>query len=1075
MTPMGTLFRPSRVLLAALLAITCLLLGCRARGSAAPRAVNGVIDLHGWSFDTRGPLDLDGGWDVHWQRLLEPAELAHGGALPASTAVDVPGVFEALPQDGATPADRQFETLRLRVHGVEGGPQLALRIAGVASAYRLWANGKLVVVRGTVGATESSTVPFEMPCVVPVAAEAGDLDLVMQVANFHMADGGVYEPIALGPEVSLIRRQSLLEALDLGLLGALTVIGLYHVALFLIRRQERGALLIAAICICWAARIPFAGLSGRVWSPLAPLVSWRVGVVVSNVGYVLGIVPIMLMLAWAHPLRHTRIVAAVSSAIALCGSLLIASLPARLADTVGNAFVPFTGLLAGYGVLAALWYARTDRRPGALPMALGFLVLGGVGANDMLGAVGLVRTVNLTPIGVLVFVLLQATVVARRLYAAFASEKALTLQLEQTNRELEHKDRMKDDFLAVTSHELKTPLHGMIGIADSLMAGAGGALPSSARNDLSLIADSGRRLTGLVDDILDYSRLKHSDVRLVRTAIDVRAIAQTVLDVLGPLARRKGLALRNDVSPALPAIEADEARVYQILYNLVGNAIKYSPAGAIRVEAEIAGELVTVSVVDAGVGIAAEKLATVFDAYAQVDPSVGPAGGVGLGLAICRKLVELHGGVMSVVSEVGSGSRFSFGIPAAREAPARASSAAQLTSASGRRTVNDAPSLPATRSAEKPAAKGDRAVVRVLVVDDEPVNLHVVTNHLALEGWSVETASSGEEALAAVDGATPPDVVLLDVMMPGLNGFDVCRAIREKRSASALPIVLLTSLNRREDVMHGFEVGANDYLMKPFHADELVARVRSLVLVRQSFATMEENLRLARQVADGKMSEARAKLEVDRATIEMLRYQLNPHFLLNALAAIRGAITESPDTARLAVSDLSDFCRLTLRRAAVELVTIDEELEMIRAFLGVHKTRWGDYLQVSTSVEESILRSHIPAWLLQPIVENALKHGTRTSPDALEVRVAGRRLDATTLALTVSNTGRFVADADLSEGIGMENLRRRLARWYPGGHSLRVITEGGWVHIELTLSERTLAAKEEQLASSGERSAEVRA
>jgi DNA-binding response OmpR family regulator/two-component sensor histidine kinase len=641
---------------------------------------------------------------------------------------------------------------------------------------------------------------------------------------------------------------------------------------------------------------------------------------------------------------------------------------------------------------------------------------------------------------------------------------------------------MKDDFLAVTSHELKTPLHGMVGIADSLMAGAGGALPASARTNLTLIADSGRRLTGLVDDILDYSRLKHSDVRLVRTPLDVRAITQTVLDVLEPLARRKGLALRNAVSAALPAIEADEARVYQVLYNLVGNAIKFTPEGAIRVEAEKAGELVTVSVVDGGIGIAAEKLATVFDAYAQVTPSSGPAGGVGLGLAICRKLVELHGGAMSVASEVGVGSRFSFGIPASKETPSRASapvssvssvspvSPARVASASGR-AVTEAPPPSVAGPPAAAAARRDGDGVRVLVVDDEPVNLQVVANHLALEGWSVETASCGEEALAAVDTALP-DVVLLDVMMPGMNGFEVCRTIREKRSASALPIVLLTSLNRREDVMHGFEVGANDYLMKPFHADELVARVRSLVLVRQSFATMEENLRLARQVADGKLSEARAKLEVDRATIEMLRYQLNPHFLLNALAAIRGAITESPETARRAVSDLSDFCRLTLRRASVEIVTVDEELEMVRAFLGVHKTRWGDYLRVSTSFDESILHSHIPAWLLQPIVENALKHGTRTSPDALEVRVVGRRRDATTLVMTVSNTGRFVAAAgeERAQGIGMANLRQRLAKWYPDGHSLLVSTEAGWVHVELTLSETTLADAEGLLLpSTGER------
>lgn len=1081
MAVMRALGRSSRLLCSIWLALACLLVGCGWR-DATPRAAAGVLDLGGLQLDARGPIALDGAWEAYGAQLLEPADFARAAAPTAAGTLAVPGPLAVRSAGGGAAADVRYATLRLRVRGVVSEAPLALRLAGIASAYRLWVNGAVIASSGVVGVSEATTVPFEMPRVIPVSAERGELDLVLQVANFHMAEGGIYESISLGPTSALVRRQSVLEAIDLGLLGALGVIGLYHATLFLIRREERGALLIAAVCLCWLVRIPFGGLGGRVWAPLAPIVPWRVGVLFDNAFYVLGVAPLLGFLAWGHPARHTRLAAGVYAAVALVGVMVLLSLPARLVDVVGNGFLPLTGIAAGYSVAMGLWSARRDHRPGALPMALGFLVMGLVGANDMLRAVGVIHTPYVTPLGVLVFVLLQAIVVAARLYAAFSSVSALSTELEESNRELARKDKLKDDFLAVTSHELRTPLHGMIGIAESLVAGVCGPLPSAARDNVGVIVESGRRLTGLVSDILDYSRLKYADVELARRPVDVRALAQTVLDVLEPLARKKGLSLRNLVPPALAHVEADEDRMHQILYNLVGNAIKFTAEGEIRVEAAEAHARLTIEVTDTGIGIPPEKLGTIFDAYAQVDPGAGPAGGVGLGLAICRKLAELHGGTMSVRSQVGHGSTFSFAIPASQGAPAPRPSSGPIVAAALAPAASSAADPPAPMAAAAPASAGIRATAaptRVLVVDDEPVNLQVVANHLSLEGWTVDAVTSGEAALAAIDGPSPPDVVLLDVMMPGLNGFEVCQAIRARRPASALPVVLLTARNRREDVVHGFEVGANDYLMKPFHADELVARVRSLVLVRRAFATMEENLRLAREVTEGKVAEARARLEVERATIEMLRYQLNPHFLLNALAAIRGAIAESPETARRAVSDLSEFCRLTLRRAPAERVTVEEELEMVQAFLGVHKTRWGDYLRVSTEVDESILRARIPAWLLQPIVENALKHGTQTSPDALQVRLVGRRLDAGTLLLRVSNTGSFVASSHdgaregRREGIGMENLRRRLEKLYPAGHSLRVSTEDGWVHVELVLAERTLDAERTPPDAAGDAQTEV--
>jgi DNA-binding response OmpR family regulator len=415
---------------------------------------------------------------------------------------------------------------------------------------------------------------------------------------------------------------------------------------------------------------------------------------------------------------------------------------------------------------------------------------------------------------------------------------------------------------------------------------------------------------------------------------------------------------------------------------------------------------------------------------------------------------------------MGVGSTFCFAIPIAKGSIALSAHPAAPAPILSTEPEQEQPLSLANQKQE--GATASELPGRVLVVDDEPVNLQVVANHLSLQGMTVQTACCGPDALQIIDGANAPDLVLLDVMMPQMNGFEVCRAIRNRKNLSELPVVLLTALSRKEDVVCGFAAGANDYLTKPFHGEELVARVRSQLSVRNALAATKDNLRLAAEVNEGKLAEARARLDAERASLETLRYQLNPHFLMNALAAIRGAIGEAPDTARHAISDLSEFCRLTLRRAPVETLTVEEELEMIRLFLRIHKTRWGDYLKVSTEIDTSMLRAKIPAWLLQPIVENALKHGMRTSPRSLEIRMVGHRRDKNALVFRVSNTGHYVAldeSQGESTGIGMENLRKRLEKWYPEGHSLTLTDESGWVHVELTLVENALTTETQTLGA----------
>lgn len=437
-----------------------------------------------------------------------------------------------------------------------------------------------------------------------------------------------------------------------------------------------------------------------------------------------------------------------------------------------------------------------------------------------------------------------------RLAATFNSMAAMIeqkiIELEKANVELQAMDRLKDEFLANTSHELKTPIHGIIGLTDSLLDGTCGSINDNSRHILSMISKSSRRLASLVNDILDFSRLKNSDITLNEINIDLRSMTDAVITILSPLLYGKDVKIINEIQDQYRFVKGDENRVEQILINIIGNAVKFTETGYIRINSSSDSGRIAVSVADTGIGIPADKHQVIFDSFVQSDGSISRKyGGTGLGLAITRDLIRLHGGEILVDSEPGKGSTFTFTLPAGnkKDLPVYSSPADNV---SGRFT-KDVPLVTA-----EPGHIFSGA--RILIVDDEPINLQILINQLTKENYSVRFLSSGEESLSVIDAGEEFDLVLLDVMMPVISGFDVCSRIREKYSAHELPVVLLTAKNTKEDIIAGISLGANDYITKPFDREELLARVRNYISLKKAaeeqkkFIAVKQELEIARNI-----------------------------------------------------------------------------------------------------------------------------------------------------------------------------------------------------------------------------------
>ncbi|MCL2925505.1 MAG: ATP-binding protein [Trichodesmium sp. MAG_R04] len=413
---------------------------------------------------------------------------------------------------------------------------------------------------------------------------------------------------------------------------------------------------------------------------------------------------------------------------------------------------------------------------------------------------------------------------------AFQLQKSFNL-LKIKNNQLENLNKLKDEFLANTSHELRTPLNGIIGITESLIDGAAGKLSSEVKNNLSLVVFSGKRLSNLINDILDFYKLKHHNIRLQLKPVGVREIAEIVVNLSRSMIGTKSLQLINSISYDTPFVDADENRLQQIFYNLIGNAVKFTGSGKIEVSAKVLENqnssdeisLLEITIADTGIGIPSDKLDKIFESFEQADGSTSREyGGTGLGLAITKQLVELHTGSLYVSSEVGVGSQFKFTIPISKT------------------QVVDFPQVALSRSiplvtefeqnSKEVALQGLAAETRdftILIVDDEPVNLQVMRNNLALQNYAITEANNGIEALEIIEKGLMPDLILLDVMMPHMTGYEVTKKLRQKYLHIELPIIMLTAKPLIYDLLEGFASGANDYLIKPFSKQELLARIKT--------------------------------------------------------------------------------------------------------------------------------------------------------------------------------------------------------------------------------------------------------
>jgi two-component system, sensor histidine kinase len=396
-------------------------------------------------------------------------------------------------------------------------------------------------------------------------------------------------------------------------------------------------------------------------------------------------------------------------------------------------------------------------------------------------------------------------VLARR---QLATSRTQLRQARAVAQEREHAaeeaNRAKSTFLATMSHEIRTPLNGVLGMAQALDADD---LSPAQRERVAVIRESGEALLAILNDVLDLSKIEAGKLELEETEFNLDEVVRGAHSAFTALANKKGLSFALDIDPSAKGVYlGDPTRLRQILYNLISNALKFTEAGEIRVEATRTGETLRLCVSDTGMGIPPDRLKELFAKFVQVDASTSRRfGGTGLGLAICRELAELMGGDIGAESEPGRGSRF-------------------IVALNIRRIGDSAAIEPATSAPAAPDPIAHGRPVRVLAAEDNSINQLVLKTLLHQIGIEPVVVDDGEQALKAWEAARPWDLVLMDVQMPKMDGLAATRAIRAREAERGLartPIIALTANAMAHQIAEYRAAGMDGHVAKPIEARRL--------------------------------------------------------------------------------------------------------------------------------------------------------------------------------------------------------------------------------------------------------------
>ncbi|WP_145939560.1 ATP-binding protein [Paenibacillus glacialis] len=983
--------------------------------SEPPRAVNGVLDIRGLDLNNSPTLPLNGGWQFYPGQLLshQDVQLAEN----QSGYIQVPGDWgSVLTKEGDSSIG--YGTYRLRILVDPLKRPVSLWLNGIQASSSVETNG---LTEGDIGKPATNAMEYRAKNISYTASYfvegAQEIELLIRVANFDDPyNGGILRSIRFGSQAAIdyVRWYSI--GFQLATFIVLLLHTLYACILYWFNPHERTLFHVCMLTLTAGISI-MAGHDNLLllWLPLN--YTWALKIRLLCLLWHSFFILLLFRRFSSAPPKSVWLRAFTAVLISYSGFLLTASaiwVNGTVALGIFTFFylLPFVWLVYIIGTMIFRKQADNDGV---------FLLLSAAGVmSSLVWSLWNSHTAVYYPIDIIAAIIGFSTYWFKKY---FRNSKENT----KLNEQLKKSDKLKDQFLANTSHELRTPLHGIINIAQTVVTKEKETLNESSLKDIELLITVSRRMSHMLGDLLDVARLKEHRIILQQEPLQIQSIIPGVISMLKFMIEGKPIHLNIDIAESMPPVMADEKRLVQILYNLLHNALKYTEEGTISISVETRDGNAVIHISDTGIGMNAKTQARVFLPYEQGSYGISDGRGIGLGLSICKQLVELHGGALTVRSELGKGSVFSFDLPLAN-----GSNLSSMQSSLQLHQITDETEdlpvgfiLPDTATGEltthgliPPLLNAGN--IHILAVDDDPVNLNVLVGILSSEPYHITTAHSAREVLELL-GTRQWDLLIADVMMPHMSGYELTQRVREHYSVSELPVLLLTARSQPADIYTGFLSGANDYVTKPVDALELQYRIRALTTLKQS---INERLRIE---------------------AAYLQAQIHPHFLFNTLNSIMALSDIDTVKMRNLGDAFASFLRISFDFLNTgELIELAHELELAESYLYIEKVRFGDRLSIVWEVEPNI-NLLLPPLSIQPLIENAVKHGLLSQNKGGTVHIRISCQDSFTL-IEVKDDGKGMEQEQVIQllsptlkgkgGIGLSNTNRRLTQLYGQGLSI---------------------------------------
>ncbi|MEK5039974.1 hybrid sensor histidine kinase/response regulator [Sporosarcina sp. FSL K6-3457] len=951
-----------------------------------PLAEKGILDLRGTELQDDKSITLNGEWLFYREQLVDPQKMDAQQSGLEPFEITVPGDWRKSVSHDEN-SSYGYGTYRLRILLDEHAKQYTLNFKEIRSSATIFINGEHIASMGQVAETEEASIPDYRPFEVTMDGQLKEIDLMIQVSNYESSrSGGIVKSIIFGTSTATQKDQHLSFMMQFMVATILLLHGIYAFAIFLLFGRKRELIYLSIAFI--SATVSVLVDDDKLLLYLLPSIDWTIWKKLLHLSYASSA---FFMMQFCKPIIlrssiHKKgidllfkllttfyslyivcvlldvkiIIAPLFSVIMLTIPVLIPLLTLRLVTMVGKPEVIYLLLATTSIASSAIWGSAKSRLYASFPYY---------------------------PFDIIIGVIFFAIFWFKRFFQVTDESKELTVKLQKEIQQ-------KDDFLANTSHELRNPLHGIMNISQTIYDSEKDHLTEESKKNLQIVMTVGRRMSMILNDLLDIKKLNENRISLQVREVDLTSVVAGVFDTLRFMREGKCITFVQKIPEMFPKVVADENRLFQILFNLVHNAVKYTAEGEIIVSAEVRNGQALIYVQDQGIGMDEETVKHIFQPYERADSEMTAiAGGIGLGLSICMQLVQLHGGSLSVTSIVGKGSTFTFTLPIAER---------QLALGASRPEAVKNVELVHVKSNSKVYV--NKGQPRLLVVDDDPLNLSIVEQILSAEQYDVVTCTSGKEALVLLDKERW-DLVISDVMMPHMSGYELTRKIRERFTLSELPILLLTARSQLEDIQTGFMSGANDYVTKPVEKLELITRVRALTDLK---ASIHERVRME---------------------AAWLQAQIRPHFLFNTLNTI-AALSEL-DTSKVTkmLDEFGNYLQASFTTRNLDpLVSLAKELELVRSYVFIEQQRFGDRLHVEWEIGE-MPNVEVPPLTIQTLVENAINHGVL------------KRRDGGTVRLQLFEWQEYVDISIMDNGVGIseERLKRLLTNETEGQRGIGLL------------------------------------